>query len=74
MQSNIHSPDACKNHCSIDVVATFVIGISFLVSEFWRTAASLIAGPMSVMACLCMNQSIQRFEHRTVAEIGVGKA
>ena len=52
MQSNIHSPDSGGNHGSIDVVDTFVIGISFLTSEFWRTIALLIAGAMSVMACL----------------------
>lgn len=51
MQSNIHSPDVGGNHGSIDVVDTFVIGISFLTSEFWRTIAWRIAGTMSVMVC-----------------------
>ena len=48
---NIHSPDVDRNSGSIDVVDTFVFGISFLLSKFWRTVASLIAGSSLVMAC-----------------------
>ncbi len=48
MQSNIYSPDVGRNHGSIDVVDAFVIDISFLVSQFWRSGASLIAGPRRV--------------------------
>ena len=46
MQVNIHFPDVGVNHGSIDVVDPFVIGISFLTSEFWRPIAWPIAGAM----------------------------